>query len=227
MIKSAADKLKNSTKRNNQGRPGSHVIDSLVWGIFKTQDNAIKTLGVTSCAPGAGVTTIACNLAVRLAEQGLGPVLLVDLNFLSPRLGRIFCKKTRAPGILDSLNNGTSVREHITPSQIAGLSVLPFGYDASQRGADVVPLGINTLIDELTPDYKAIIFDLPMLDDNPKAMYFASFMDGTVLVIEPGKVQTHLVAQLRKQMDNVGVNLVGSVMNKTQQDMPDLISRFL
>ena len=39
-----------------------------------------KLIGITSCAAGSGVTTIAAGLAAALSETGDGKVLLVDLN---------------------------------------------------------------------------------------------------------------------------------------------------
>ncbi len=48
--------------------------------------DGVRTLGLTSCHSGEGVTTLAAHLALTAAAQEAGPVLLVDANVAQPGL---------------------------------------------------------------------------------------------------------------------------------------------
>src|SRR5437763_16556077 len=44
------------------------------------RSECVKSIGVISCAPGAGVSTVSFNLAVAAAHADCGPVLFVDAD---------------------------------------------------------------------------------------------------------------------------------------------------
>src|SRR5450755_1964631 len=70
-------------------RPGAEYFDALLWRLFDRRedvDGVGYLLGVTGCARQSGVTTVTANLAIRAADHGLGPVLLVDANDHHPQL---------------------------------------------------------------------------------------------------------------------------------------------
>src|SRR5450755_2708786 len=74
-------------------RPGAEYFDALLWRLFDRREDAHGLgylMGVTGCARHSGVSTVAANLAIRAADHGLGPVLLVDANDQHPQLNRMF-----------------------------------------------------------------------------------------------------------------------------------------
>ena len=75
---------------------------SLIWS---DGGEALKTLVVTSAAPGEGKTLTAANLAVTLAYDGLR-VLLVDCDIRRPRVHGLF-HLPRAPGLMELLTRLT------------------------------------------------------------------------------------------------------------------------
>src|ERR1700675_4707976 len=77
-------------------RPGAEYFDALLWRLFDRREDADGVgylLGITGCARQSGVTTVTANLAIRAADHGLGPVLLVDANDHHPQLHRVFGAK--------------------------------------------------------------------------------------------------------------------------------------
>lgn len=63
-----------------------------------------KTLGFLSAKGGCGATTIACHVAVELARQGTGEVLLADLDLDAGLIGFLMKSKSRF-SVLDALTN--------------------------------------------------------------------------------------------------------------------------
>jgi len=51
---------------------------------------SLRTLGVTSCTGGEGVSTVAAHLAAAAAAWGTYSVLLVDANLLGPSVHETF-----------------------------------------------------------------------------------------------------------------------------------------
>ena len=89
---------------------------------------SVKTMGITSCNSGAGVSTIAANLALVAARQSESPTLLVDANLSSPVMNEQFALRKGA-GVAELMNITDSplgFRAQPT-SLIAGLSVLARG----------------------------------------------------------------------------------------------------
>ncbi|HET6778587.1 MAG TPA: Wzz/FepE/Etk N-terminal domain-containing protein, partial [Gemmatimonadales bacterium] len=115
---------------------------SLIWC---EQGDRMKTLVVTSAAPGEGKTLTAANLAVTFAYDGLR-VLLIDCDVRRPKLHGLF-QISRAPGLMELLTpassgadgveslsfdpgqglteSGRAVSEVIRTTKIRGLWVLP------------------------------------------------------------------------------------------------------
>lgn len=97
---------------------------------------APRVIAVGAASPGAGKTVVASNLAVAIA--GLGPsVVLVDLDFATPRLHELFgvsrasgkppsSPGKRSTGTLDAALVGTGIRNLLlAPSPVASQRVPP------------------------------------------------------------------------------------------------------
>src|SRR5690606_3675914 len=67
--------------------------------VLNRAASRLKTILVTSAAPSEGKSTVASNLAVTFAQQGVN-TLLVDCDVRHPSLDRIF-EVDRRPGLTD------------------------------------------------------------------------------------------------------------------------------
>ncbi|HWD48156.1 MAG TPA: Wzz/FepE/Etk N-terminal domain-containing protein, partial [Actinomycetota bacterium] len=97
--------------------------------IWSDGGEALRTLVVTSAAPGEGKTMTAANLAVTLAYDGLR-VLLVDCDIRRPRVHGLF-QLPRAPGLMELLRASGDPEapqpRAIRETPVARLSVLTCG----------------------------------------------------------------------------------------------------
>ena len=120
---------------------------------------AIKTLGITSCARGAGVSTVAMNLAATAAQSSDRPVLLLDLSAV---------ELTRSESVdrsADSCQRDISVmpgelHERVETSSASNLSILRV-----DRAFDLAfgreNRGVGNLLRSLENDFGFIVVDLP------------------------------------------------------------------
>jgi Mrp family chromosome partitioning ATPase len=141
---------------------------------------------VLICSPhaGEGKTFCAANLAIAMASERDGEVLLVDADFAKPSILSTF-GLPKAPGLMDALANpALRPEELVMGTDIPGLWILPAGnmtnadseYLASSRTAEV--------LDRLTvgSPNRMVIFDSPPALAASPAAELAKHVGQAVLV---------------------------------------------
>ncbi len=217
--------------RNGQGRGGyiqeycQALLRQLPWPSEKAGD-ALRTLGITSYRHGEGVSTIAASLAAAAASRGDCRILLADANIAEPSAHERFGVPLQ-PGWANILQNGDTADKSIQPSSIFNLSVLAAGARDSQTLSTGYASKLQGLIKELSADYDLTVFDLPPLESHNDAAHLAAMLDGAVLVVEAEETHRDDVRRASKLLARFGVRILGVVLNKFQQPMPEWLARAL
>lgn len=173
-----------------------------------------KLLGVTSCAAGAGVSTIATGLAAALSETGEGNVLLVDMN-VEGGAAQHFHKGSPNCGLDSALKSET--RDQALVHEKLYVAAEPLGSDKLPQ---VLPKRFAALVSKIrTSDYDYIIFDMPPVAETTMTFRLAGLMDMTLLVIESGKTNPEVVKQVTALLAESKAN-VSTVLNKTRSYVP-------
>jgi tyrosine-protein kinase Etk/Wzc len=185
---------------------------SLIWS---DGGEALKTLVVTSAAPGEGKTLTAANLAVTLAYDGLR-VLLVDCDIRRPRVHGLF-HLPRAPGLMELLTTsagpGGSRLPAIRETAVVGLSVLPCGALPSNAANLLSGTRMRVLLQELREQFDIIVLDTPPVLATADAGIVASLTDGVLLVVRAGTTDRNAAQRACQQLANVGAHVIGTVLN--------------
>jgi capsular exopolysaccharide synthesis family protein len=188
---------------------------SLIWS---DGGEGLKTLVVTSAAPGEGKTLTAANLAVTLAYDGLR-VLLVDCDIRRPRVHGLF-RMPRSPGLMELLTasrhpsgDPVSGPDAIRETSIGGLSVLTCGALPSNAANLLSSTRMRVLLDELREQYDIIVLDTPPVLATADAGIVASLTDGVLLVVRAGATDRNAAQRAYQQLANVGARVVGTVLN--------------
>jgi capsular exopolysaccharide synthesis family protein len=185
---------------------------SLIWS---DGGEALKTLVVTSAAPGEGKTLTAANLAVTLAYDGLR-VLLVDCDIRRPRVHGLF-HLPRAPGLMELLTAadrpGVAPPPAIRDTTIARLSVLPCGALPMNAANLLSSTRMRILLDELKQQFDIIVLDTPPVLATADAGIVGSLTDGVLLVVRAGATDRNAAQRAYQQLANVGARVVGTVLN--------------
>ncbi len=116
----ASSQYRPMSSRTRNSLPGQYQV-LLDWIRSSESDSGrgILTIGLTSTIRREGVTTLACNLALQAACDGLR-VLLLDANCMHPSLQRIF-QLPQAPGLADLIAG-----HEVDSNCIHDLSARPF-----------------------------------------------------------------------------------------------------
>jgi tyrosine-protein kinase Etk/Wzc len=203
---------------------------SLIWC---EQGDQMRTLVVTSAAPGEGKTLTAANLAVTFAYDGLR-VLLIDCDVRRPKLHGLF-QVPRAPGLMELLTpamaatngieslsfdpgqgrteSGRAVTDVIRPTKIRGLSLLPCGALPTNASNLLSGVRMRVLLQELAKNFDLVILDTPPVLATADAGILASLADGVLLVVRAGQTDRIAAKRAHQQLVNVRARVVGTVLN--------------
>jgi capsular exopolysaccharide synthesis family protein len=188
---------------------------------------ALKTLGVTSCYRGEGVSTAAAHLAIAAAlSGGERRVLLVDANRTRPKLHRMFGQEA-GPGWAELLLESAELSLTLQPSGAANLSLLTAGSSrqAAHAGDDAERL--DGLLADLQAEFDLVVFDMPAVQDASASDRLASLLDGVLLVIEAERVRRQVAERTTEQLRRANVRLLGAVLNKRRRHVPNWLYRTL
>jgi polysaccharide biosynthesis transport protein len=203
---------------------------SLVWC---EQGDNMKTLVVTSAAPGEGKTLTSANLSVTFAHDGLR-VLLIDCDVRRPRLHGLF-QVPRSPGLMELLtpsyngsdttqsltfdpkagrtDSGRPVEDVIRPTSVRGLSLLTCGALPTNPSNLLSGLRMRVLLQELAKSFDLVVLDTPPVLATADAGILASLADGVLLVVRAGQTDRVAAKRAHQQLVNVGARVVGTVLN--------------
>jgi succinoglycan biosynthesis transport protein ExoP len=202
---------------------------SLVWC---EQGDSMKTLVVTSAAPGEGKTLTSANLSVTFAYDGLR-VLLVDCDVRRPRLHGLF-QVPRSPGLMELLtpsfggndaqsltfnpsagrtDSGRPVTDVIRPTNVRGLSLLTCGALPTNPSGLLSGVRMRALLQELAKSFDLVILDTPPVLATADAGILGSLADGVLLVVRAGQTDRVAAKRAHQQLVNVGARVVGTVLN--------------
>ncbi|MGB3159716.1 MAG: CpsD/CapB family tyrosine-protein kinase [Carnobacterium sp.] len=182
---------------------------------FSMVDAELKTIMVTSAAPGAGKSTISANLAVTMAMQGKR-VLLVDADMRKPTVHKTF-KLPNQNGLTTLLTEkDVEIKDiaHRTPTE--GLYVITSGVIPPNPSELLASNRMSTLIKEFEEVFDLIIFDTPPIIAVTDAQVMASKVDGTVFVINKGVANKEMVKKSKELLEMVKANVIGAVFNRVE-----------
>ncbi len=183
---------------------------------FAQVGSPVRTLVVTSSAPGEGKTLTGGNLAITYAQNGK-TVLLVDLDLRRPQQ-HVFFGQDREPGFADyfvslALPQPQSMNGLIRETNISNLYLLPCGSIPPNPVGLLSSDKMLALLEEWKKEYDIILIDTPPVLSVADAAIIAKNVDTTLLVVEAGKTKRQLALQARALLERVGASIFGVVLN--------------
>ena len=175
---------------------------------------------VTSAFAGEGKTFTSINLAMSLASELDGSVLLVDADVarasLLDRLGL-----PPAPGLLDVLQSRTDMASVLLRTNVDKLSLLPCGEPRPQATELLASDAMRRLLDEMStrdPE-RIVVFDSPPLLQTTEARVLASRMGLVVLVVQAGKTAQADVRHALETIEACPQRML--LLNQVRRDVAD------
>ena len=223
------------TKRSSRARlhvevpvPVSIFRDLYTRVLLSTGVENHTVLGVTSAIDGEGKTTIASNLAARLADDGAlaarggraGDILFVDCNqgLSAPPMISEHFDVPATPGLIPYLQQQCRLEDVVKETRLPGLSILPLGGTAHHFSILIRSIAMHELMQRFRERFALIIVDLPSILTTSDTQVLTGLTDYLLLVVRSGVTPTKLVRQALDELEQE--KLVGLVLNDWRPDLP-------
>ncbi|WP_442129085.1 polysaccharide biosynthesis tyrosine autokinase [Rhizobium leguminosarum] len=177
-----------------------------------------KVIGVISCLPGEGKSTVAINLAKLLAMQG-SRTLLIDADLRNP--GATSAIGSHAEhGILEALLEGKPVRDLVLLDSTSKLAFLPAVVRRRiPHSSDLLSSSIMVnLLEEMKAHFDYIVLDLPPLGPVVDARAISPMLDASLAVIEWGRTSRRVVRTTFSVQPELMRKCIGVVLNKVDTE---------
>jgi exopolysaccharide/PEP-CTERM locus tyrosine autokinase len=150
---------------------------------------------ITSAVPGEGKTFNSLNLALSMRLEEDVTVLLVDGDFVNPRLTQILGLESRV-GLLDIVKDPALAAETaIVPTDFPGLAFLPAGSQEANATELVASARMHQVVSKLGTDNPArlVLFDSAPLLVTTESQALAHFAGQVVMVVHADQTPQHAV----------------------------------
>jgi capsular exopolysaccharide synthesis family protein len=182
-------------------------------------ERRLRSLLVTSAAPGEGKSTIAAHLALAHAAQGRR-TLLIDGDLRRPSVHRRFGVAS-SPGLSSLLVGEIFWRGAVVPSGVhPQLDLLPAG-PPSRRASDLMGTSLRDLLEEAGRLYDLILVDGPPLLGFAEPLEMATAVDGVLVVARAGETSRKAVRAVLTTLRRVRAEVTGVVLNEVRSDLSD------
>jgi len=178
---------------------------------FSSIDREIRSIMITSTAPGEGKSTTAANLAVVFAQQNR-KVLLVDADLRKPTVHYTF-NLTNTFGLTSVLTRQVELKEAVNGSIVPNLFVMTSGPIPPNPAELIGSNGMDQFLEDVKKVFDVIIFDTPPVLAVTDAQVLANKCDGTILVTYSGKTEIEHVIKAKESLLNAKGKLLGAVLN--------------
>ena len=150
---------------------------------------------ITSAVPGEGKTFTSLNLALSMRLEEDVTVLLVDGDFVNPRLTQILGLESRV-GLLDIIKDpALSAEAAILPTDLPGIAFLPAGRQEANATELVASARMHQVVSKLGGDNPArlVLFDSAPLLVTTESQALAHFAGQVVMVVHANQTPQHAV----------------------------------
>lgn len=191
-----------------------------------------KILLLTSCFSSEGKSYVSANLAVAFAQAGK-KVVLIDADMRRGRQAKIFNipNELGLSNYLSNLDrNGMEINErinkYINETEVKNLNVITSGNVPPNPSELLTSSRLPELVKELGVFYDLVIFDgapiLPIAD----SLILARMANSTVLVTLFNKTKKDELMKAKKDIQNIGGRIIGTVLNKVPMNDYEYTNRY-
>ena len=207
--------------------PAAEAYRVLRTNVLSAASNrGAKSIAVTSPHAADGKSSTVANLGVVIARAG-HTVTLVSADLRRPRLHEFF-KRENEPGLIEVLGG----RARLT-DVIQQINLPTRGFDTGVGKIQLVPSGrlpddpteliiadrMAEVIRSLERISDIVLLDLPPIVPVTDALVVASITQHVLLVIGPKSDTRPTLIAMRQQVDRVGADIIGAVLNGPHASM--------
>ena len=184
--------------------------------MFMNPDHPFRRILVTSAAPAEGKTTVACAIAISLAQGGQR-ICIIDCDLRRPRIHRIF-DRAGDIGLMNVIMGEATIEEAAKPTIVPNLYSIPCG-PIPPNSADIIASEkFRLFLDELGKHFDRIVLDSPPVVAVTDSAILSTLCDGVVMVVRAFKTTFALSRTGFRALRDVNAPIAGAVLNAVNLD---------
>ena len=179
-----------------------------------------KILLVTSCFSSEGKSYISANLAIAFANAGK-KVILIDADMVRGKQAKLFNipNELGFSNYLSNLDkNGMEINErvnkYIKETEVKNLNVITSGNVPPNPAELLTSNRLQELMKELSVFYDLIIIDGAPVLPTAESLILTRIANSTLLVTLFNKTKKDEVLKAKKDIQNIGGRIIGTVINR-------------
>lgn len=173
--------------------------------------------------PGDGTTSVSHGLARAAAVQRGRSVLIVDCRADELPDGDDFLS---LPSLLGEFRRGGGIEAALAPAEDEPDLLCARMFSRSDTPANVEPAILQALFDRLKEYFAIIVLDCGSATSSAEVLGIGRFCDGTVLVLQNECTSERLAVETRDVIERLGGHVVGSVLNRRRDRLPQWLRRW-
>ena len=185
------------------------VLPHVICSALDRNDR--RTLVLTSANPAEGKTTVACNLAIALAESRQR-VLLIDADLRRPHLHKVFGLED-AFGLSSVLQSGWTSIKSVSQMISENLYVLPSGPPIDDVCTVLFTERLRDLFAAVKQEFDIVLIDAPPVLPIPDARVLGRMADGVILVVRAGQTTREVAHAALRSLIDVRCRVLGTILN--------------
>jgi len=199
--------------------PFAEAYRALKMSVLHGNGKAPWSVGLTGLNPGHGATTTSANLALITAETE-NRVILVDGDLYKPALHEVFgvSNERGLSSVLEGKEHLDACLQTVTDPPV--LRLLAAGPKMRNPTSRMRANALSELLHELRSRCDTLIVDLPSVASVAYTAFFASFLDGLLLVVQAGTPRMDVEQTIKRRLQNAHV--LGMVLNRVPVESGDV-----
>jgi protein-tyrosine kinase len=172
-----------------------------------------RGLALCGASAGAGVTFVATNLAVALAQAGVS-TMLIDANLRDPGVDRILPPQEDGPGLQQLLRSDQLERSDVTqPTDLTNLSVVYAGGVAEDASELIGTRAFAQLVESCLRDFEFTVIDTPPANRSADARAISKIVGYSLIVARRNQSFVDDLATLTRELGEDGALVIGALLN--------------
>ena len=206
--------LLNVNKPNIKER-GADIIDSFesieAFLKYGNLGKVLKSVLITSANSDEGKSFVAANIAITIAKTG-EKVLLVDANFLNPKLNKLF-NMPSSPSLAHYLLKKKELEEIIRRTNIPNLNLVTCVELIQNADTIMKSDRMKEFIKIINDKFDFIIYDSAPFSSLKETVTIAKLVDQTILVTRANNTTVSSLSEITRILKNNGIDNFGVVLN--------------
>ena len=185
------------------------------------------TLGIIGVEAGSGASTMSMAFAITSSEDFQLSTVLIEAD----RVGRTISKEfglNGSPGLAELAQGKAEPNDCLQAANRQSLRLVSSSSEYTFNQCNLASCkDFAAAIAQIQKNADLVIVDLPPASSQDKLVGLAQHLDYVIVVLESGKTELKPASRLLRTLEESDVNLIGVVLNKSKNFLPQSISQVL